>query len=100
MHSERGGGPGAGSVLADTHLKSGMPLAVLIPAPATTTTFLQRPCFTSWATGGRPPGARRLTLSLTGESERELQDWVAGWGSLDMSPSLVGKLSKTPKRIH
>lgn len=39
----------------DANLKSGIPLAVLIPAPATTTTFLQRPSFTSRATEARPP---------------------------------------------
>lgn len=39
----------------DANLKSGIPLAVLIPAPATTTTFLQRPSFTSRATDARPP---------------------------------------------
>lgn len=39
----------------NAHLKSGIPLAVLIPAPATTTTFLQRPSFTSRATEARPP---------------------------------------------
>lgn len=38
-----------------SHLKSGIPLAVLIPAPATTTTFLQRPSFTRRATEARPP---------------------------------------------
>lgn len=39
----------------NANLKSGIPLAVLIPAPATTTTFLQRPSFTSRATDASPP---------------------------------------------
>lgn len=36
------------------NLKSGIPLAVLIPAPATTTTFLHLPSFISRATWARP----------------------------------------------
>lgn len=54
-----------GEVL-DTNLKSGIPLAVLIPAPATTTTFLQRPSFTSRATDARPPRDDDLTAGEDG----------------------------------
>lgn len=50
----------------DNNLKSGMPLAVLIPAPATTTTFLQRPSFISRATEARPPRDGNLAADTDG----------------------------------
>lgn len=52
--------------LKNTNLKSGMPLAVLIPAPATTTTFLQRPSFTRRATEARPPRDEDLAETTEG----------------------------------
>ncbi len=56
------------------HLKSGIPLAVLIPAPATTTMFLTRPSFTSRPIVSKAPrgtelpvGEERTTLVLGDE---------------------------------
>lgn len=72
-----------GEVL-DTNLKSGIPLAVLIPAPATTTTFLQRPSFTSRATDARPPWDDDLTAGEDGAvwSDLGAEGWGAGTESL------------------
>lgn len=74
------------------NLKSGMPLAVLIPAPATTNTFLQRPSFTSRATGARPPRDNGVPCA-----DLDLEDSPACTGSLpslDIFPLLESKQRK------
>lgn len=71
-----------------TDLKSGMPLAVLIPAPATTTMFLQRPSFTSRATEARPPRGDGLASKTGGPPWLGRLVWTGPLLLVDMVVSL------------